>query len=391
MNNIGKIAEYIAAGEKTSAGIGVELEHFIVRKDGTHVSYHGGVKNILADLSEFYTGKDYSGDELAALYGDDASITIEPAGQIEISIKPCAEISEILDIYNRFINRIKPILKKYDFDIVNLGYSPKSRAADMELIPKKRYEFMNRYFRTSGRYGINMMRATASMQCSIDYSDENDCRRKMQLAYALAPIFALITDNAPIFEGEKAPSRMMRTVIWNSVDNDRCGVVPNVFDDDFGYMKYAEYIYNSPAILILENGIPKYTGAKKICDIYKDKELNNEETEHLLSMFFPDIRLKQYIEIRPADCMKKEYAMGYAALIKAVFIKSDIPRIKLTPEDVEAAKDELIRNGYDGIIYGIPVKKIINAMFEKAFEVLGDEAKYLEPLYNKVNERQRGI
>lgn len=391
MNNIRKIAEYIAAGAKSSDNIGVELEHFIVRKDGTHVSYHGGVKNILADLSEFYTKKDYSGDDLVALYSDDASITIEPAGQIEISIKPCSELSEILDIYNSFINRITPILKKYDFDIVNLGYSPKSRAADMELIPKKRYEFMNRYFRTSGRYGMNMMRATASTQCSIDYKDEKDCRRKMQLAYALAPIFALITDNAPIFEGEKAPSRMMRTVIWSSVDNDRCGVVPNVFEDDFGYMKYAEYIYNSPAILIIENGVPKYTGSEKICDIYKDKELSNAEIEHLLSMFFPDIRLKQYIEIRPADCMEMEYAIGYAALIKAVFTKLDIPRIKLTAEDVEAAKDELIRNGYNGIIHGIPVKEIINTMFEKAFDVLGDEAKYLTPLYNRIQERQREI
>lgn len=384
MNNIERIAAYIARGEKNSGNIGVELEHFIIRKSGTHVSYQGGVKNILSSLLNFYPQSDYSGDDLVALYSNEASITIEPAGQIEISIKPCSDISEILNIYKCFLNHIKPILKTYDFDIVNLGYSPKSCASDMELIPKKRYEFMNCYFQSTGKYGMNMMRATASTQCSIDYKDEDDCRKKMQLAYALAPIFALITDNSPIFEGRNAPSRMMRTVIWKNVDNDRCGIVPHVFDNDFGYTKYAEYIYNSPAILILKNGEPEYTGNMKICDIYKNKQLEDREIEHLLSMFFPDIRLKQYIEIRPADCMDIDCAAGYAALIKAIFVKSEIPNIILTEDDVENAKNELIKKGYDGIIYGEPVKDIINKIFYHAFNSLGDESKYLKPLYYKI-------
>ena len=384
LDNIERIAAYIADGAKCSGNIGVELEHFIIRKDGTHVSYHGGVKNILDELSEFYSRKEYSGDDLVALYSDDASITIEPAGQIEISIKPCSDIAEILKIYDEFRERIEQILKKHAFDIVNLGYSPLSAAADMELIPKKRYEFMDKYFRTSGRYGMNMMRATASTQCSVDYSDEADCRRKMQLAYALTPILALITDNSPIFEGRKSPSRMMRTVIWNDVDRDRCGIVPGVFSPDFGYMKYAEYIYNSPAILIIENGIPKYTGSKRICDIYENKELTNDDIEHLLSMFFPDVRLKQYIEIRPADCMKREHAIGYAALIKSLFTKMDIPDISLTENDVYTAKLELIKNGSQGIVYGRPVKEIINAIFKKASEISGDDAEYIRLLYDKI-------
>lgn len=386
MTNTERIAEYIAKGCKKPGRLGLELEHFIVRRDFTHVSYHGGVKHILERLAEFYPEKEYSGDDLIALYSGEASITIEPAGQLEISVMPCSNVNNIMKIYDRFLERLTPILDEYGFLIINTGYSPRTAAADMELIPKKRYEFMDRYFKSTGSCGINMMRATASTQLSFDYADEQDCINKMRYANILTPVLSLITDNSPVFDGAPYNGRMLRTHIWNNVDSARCGTPPCVFDSDFGFLKYAEYIYDSPAILITENNDTIYTGSTPISEIYKGKELTDDEIEHLLSMFFPDVRLKQYIELRPADSMPKDFAAGYAALIKALFINNDMPDTSgFAVKDIADAKSELMEKGYRGMIYGTHVVDFIQMMFETAEASLDTkEAALLLPLYERV-------
>lgn len=386
LTNTERIAEYIAGGCTGENRLGVEIEHFVLRRDRTQVTYNSGIQDILNKLSEYYTEKEYSCGELIALYNDEASITIEPAGQLEISIKPCRSIGEIDAIYKKFIRRTEQALSEYGFELANFGYTPHSKAEELELIPKERYAFMDRYFRSTGTNGINMMRATASTQVSVDFADEADCVRKLRTASLLAPVFALITDNSPFFEGIRYSGRMLRTRIWQNVDYDRCGTIPCLFDKDFGFLKYAEYIYNSPAILIMAENGAVYTGPKTAAEIYGEHELTTQEIEHLLSMFFPDVRLKKYIEIRPADSLPDQLAMGYAALIKSLFVKNALPDICAAENaDIENAKNELIEKGYNGVVYGRPVRDIIGDMFKNALSVLSSaETGYLTPLIERV-------
>ena len=46
-------------------------------------------------------------------------------------------------------------------------------------------------------------------------------------------------------------------------------------------------------------------------------------------MFFPDVRLKKYIEIRPADSMPIKYVLAYATLIKGIFMSDFSPDVSL--------------------------------------------------------------
>lgn len=383
MTNIERIAEYIARGCTEVRRLGVEIEHFAVNDRMEQVPYSGGINDILEELSKCYPKKEYSMGELIALCSDEASITIEPAGQIEISIKPCSDIAAIDRIYKRFEDRIAPILSRRGLRLISLGYTPRSRAANEELIPKLRYEFMDRYFRGTGSMGRNMMRATASTQVSIDFSDERDCVKKLRAANLLTPILSLMTDNSPFFEGKPYDGRMLRTTIWNNVDSARCGTVPGLFDDSFGFLRYAEYIYNSPPILIMTENGAVYTGSAPASEIYKDKPLTEDETEHLLSMFFPDARLKRYIEIRPADSMPREYAMGYTALIKALFVNGAMPELPdaLGEKDISRAKAELTEKGFDGTIYEMKAYDLAEDILTKAENALsGEDKKYLAPL-----------
>lgn len=393
MDNINIIAQYLKKGckNKQTEDIGIELEHFVLEKSsGRNIPYSGdkGVRKILEIISEHYDKKVYSEGFLIALSNGRYHLTLEPSAQLEISISPAASIAETEKIYNEFIGIIAPVLDSFGYELLTEGYRRRDRAEDLEIIPKKRYEYMNSYFETSGSCGKNMMRSTASVQISIDYADERDCAEKFRTANILSPLFALICDNSKYFDGEKYSGRMLRTHIWQNVDKDRCGVVPCALDEDFGFRKYAEYIYNSPAILVMENGKPRFTGEKKISSIYKNRTLTEAETEHLLSMFFPDVRLKQYIEIRPADSMPIEYALSYAAFVKGIF-KKKFSMDGITVSDVENAKTELMNKGFEAVVYGEKAYKLCERLLEHSKANLNDkDAEYLAPIEKIIKSRK---
>ena len=99
---------------------------------------------------------------------------MEPASQLEISIGPFIKIEDILEEYNYFLLKLKPILKELNYKIIYAGYQPKSKVDDLNLIPKKRYEYMLDYFGNVGNHGKNMMKGSASTQVSVDYFSEED-------------------------------------------------------------------------------------------------------------------------------------------------------------------------------------------------------------------------
>lgn len=388
-NNINTLTNYIKQGSKgrNSNAVGVEIEHFVIDKNGDCVPYIDGVKNIIELLAPKFPEHVFSEGFLIGLSCEKYNITLEPGAQIEISIKPTESICEIENIYNEFLSVINPILKKYSYKLVTLGYMPKNKVTDISLIPKKRYEYMNKYFKSVGTRGINMMRGTASAQVSIDFADEKDCIQKFKKANIISPILSLICDNAPIFENKPFLGHTLRTYIWNNVDNDRCGIVPTALDNDFSFKKYAEYIYNTPAILTVNGGNVEFTAEKKICDIYKDTPIDECIAEHLLSMFFPDVRLKKYIEIRPADSMPIKYVLAYATLIKGIFM-SDFS-LDVSLGDITQAKNNIILKGYNAYVYGTDAHTLAMKLCNTAYNALDlSDREYLAPLKKLINSKQ---
>lgn len=408
------IAAYLAHGEdnRDDFYLGLELEHFVVEQEtyapipyeGDKMSGRPGVEDMLERIAPYYDRQVYEPQEggperLIGLMRDKTNITLEPGAQLEISIGPARCVSDIEHVYNAFREELDPILQEYGYLLLEMGYHPLSCSCEIALIPKKRYTFMDEYFKTTGRHGICMMRGSASTQVSIDYEDEEDCVRKFKIANALGPLFAFITDNSPVFEGTPVgslssdnnlpaavssmlssvpcsglpvPERMARTVIWDDVDPLRSMTAPAALDDDFGYFSYAEGILKAPAILTVEQvaNAPEsanepqgtthniFTGSTPIDEIYAEKTLDHHTVEHLLSMFFFDVRLKQYIEIRMADAMPLPYALAYTALIKGIFYSDRaLEQLEeafrfIDPASIAFAKSALRREGYAASVYG---------------------------------------
>lgn len=439
--NVAAIVDYIREGETTHGGthmLGFELEHFVVDAEtGTLVPYASsegysrpGVEDVLHELDPLYEGEiqtlDMRGERrVLGQARKGAPITIEPGAQMEVSIGPCENAAQIETIYRRFRADVDPVLEDMGYKLVTRGYHPTAMASQIPLIPKHRYAMMDEYFHSTGNEGICMMRAGASTQVSIDYDGEADAMRKMKVASAMGPLMFMACDNAPVFEGElvgvaggsakvtgsglPVPNRMVRAHVWENVDHDRCLAAPFLYGEDPSYESYARMLLGLPPILTLDSpgddSTSVYHGSTPAEEIYAGRELARADIEHILSMFFYDVRLKQYIEIRQPDSMPIEYGLSFATLVRGIFYdQAQLDRLAAEFEgiglyDIKDAVDALTLDGYGAQVYGRPAYDWLDEIMGCAHDGIcalhpeGDEAArdaelaYLDPLADLVARR----
>ena len=410
--NIAAICDYIAKGCKPGPGrIGIELEQHIVHDDLTPVAYDDtfGSRWILEQFMRAkesgFQGATYTPE--GALIGaarEGATLTLEPAAQLELSAGPYESLACALEEISHYQAQLESLLRGVGERVLPVGYHPSSRAVDLKLIPKVRYDYMNAYLSAVSPYGPCMMRGSASTQVSIDFADEADCMRKMRLAEFCVPLLSLISDNSLVFEGKPRTHQLVRTQIWRYLDPARSGIAPAD-----SWRAYAEWILTVPAIVapgectegcahVGEDAAraaasPHVTAEagwhydeRTFGDIYADEPMTEADVEHALSMVFPDVRLKRYLEIRPGDALPPAHAVAYAALVKGLFYaEASLAAMEtlfagLTCEDIEAAKTALMAEGYAAEVYGQPAGELADALFALAREGLGKEASFLEPL-----------
>lgn len=242
---------------------------------------------------------------------------------------------------------------------------------DIPLSPKKRYQYMDAYFRNSGQYGKYMMRASASTQVSVDYKSESDLIRKLLVLEKVSPVLMQMmenkTDEASTLPDAPDKPHLFRIQEWDGLDPDRTGFFPRSLDADFGYDQIAQVVYNTPLILLTDNGSTIDVGnksAKNLVDegILVEEELDESRrtklTEHFLSMGFFHFRIKKYIEVRVADSVPIKRALGYAALLKGIVYSDrnlDLLEKELSDIDtIEKIQDAVIETekyGYNAVIY----------------------------------------
>lgn len=357
------LIEYFQQGCKPEGKLtlGLEVEHFITHAGGEPVTF-AEVQSVMRQMQQPYDTPILIDGEYMGYMTERYSVSLEPACQVEVSMAPQSSVVKIMDLYNQFYLQLGMTLAARGLRVWTVSYHPTRRAEDLPLIPKQRYEAMDRYFKNTGSCGIQMMRATASTQLSIDYYSERDFVQKMRAACLLTPFFALLSDNAVRYQGNLNNAYSVRARIWQDVDNDRCGVPPHLMDPDFGFESYAETVLTRPLIVSLRGNRTKAVGRKSAQEIY-GSYLLKKEVEHVLSMFFFDARLKSYIEIRGADCMPPKFIAAYAQLVKTIFgsqaaLQNVLRHYEgVNTGDIANAKVAVCKDGYNAWVYGRPIGK----------------------------------
>lgn len=394
---IQEIVKYFKDAEKKveEFKIGIEFEHYVIDKDTLKtISYYGenGVAETLKELEKNGWTGSYEGEYILGLDKGNKTITLEPGSQFELSIDAQRDIVGIEKEYLEFLEEIVPILEKKNQGLMATGYHPETKIDDIKLLPKKRYDFMFNYFKTKGSHAHNMMKGTAALQISLDFKSEEDYRKKFRVANSLSPVLFALFDNAFYFEGEEWNKHNLRTYIWNNCDNDRAGIVDKALEDDFSYENYAKYILSRPPIFVFKGKDIIPTKDKLVKDIFDPEDYEVKELEHLLTMFFPDVRTKKYIEIRMMDSVPYPLNFAAVALLKGIFYNEEnldktYDYIKdISIEDVIKSKLDIIENGLKGKLKEKTILEMGKWLVETAKQSLDEnELEYILPLEGMIS------
>ena len=303
----------LIGGEKPKADwrIGTEHEKLVFhRSDHRAPSYDedGGIRDILLSLQEFGWEPVEEGGKVIALRGEDGAVSLEPAGQLELSGAPLENLHETCAETGRHLEQVKAIGERCDVSFLGLGMWPDKTRAELPVMPKGRYEIMMRHMPRVGTMGLDMMLRTCTIQVNLDYSSEADMAKKFRTGLALQPLATALFANSPFTEGKPNGYLSYRSHIWSDTDPQRTGMLPFVFDGDFGYERWVDYMLDVPMYFVFRDG--KYIDAAGMSfrDFLKGElpalpgELPREADwwDHL-STAFPEVRLKSFLEMRGAD------------------------------------------------------------------------------------------
>lgn len=308
-----QLIDSFARGEKPIADwrIGTEHEKFVYALSDHHApSYDekGGIRDLLKALEGYGWKPVIEGGNVIALSGADGSVSLEPAGQFELSGAPLDNLHETCAETGRHLEQIKAIGEKFGIGFLGLGMWPDKTRAELPIMPKGRYAIMLRHMPRVGTMGLDMMLRTCTIQVNLDYETEADMAKKFRVGLALQPLATALFANSPFLEGKPNGMLSYRSHIWSDTDPARTGMLPFVFEDGFGYERYADYALDVPMYFVYRDG--KYIDAAghSFRDFLKgelsvlpgEKPTLDDWADHL-STAFPEVRLKTFLEMRGAD------------------------------------------------------------------------------------------
>ncbi|WP_294572235.1 glutamate-cysteine ligase family protein, partial [uncultured Subdoligranulum sp.] len=157
------LVEYFRQGCKPEGRLtfGLEVEHFITHAGGEPATF-AEVQSVMQQMQQSYDTPIVIDGAYMGYTTEMYGVSLEPACQLEVSLVPQRNVIQMMDIYNQFYLQLSMTLAARGLRAWTVSYHPTRRAEELPLIPKQRYEAMDRYFKNTGSCGIQMMRATAS-------------------------------------------------------------------------------------------------------------------------------------------------------------------------------------------------------------------------------------
>ena len=308
------LTDYLSQGVKVRDAwrIGTEHEKFAYRlSDFTPLAYdtEPGIRQILEGLKRFGWDSILEGSNIIALKkSDGSSVTLEPGGQFELSGAPVKTIHNTCDEVHAHLAEVKEICQEIGAGMIGIGFIPQWRRNDIHWMPKGRYKIMREYMPKKGTLGHDMMLRTSTVQVNLDFDSESDMVQKMRIAVALQPVATALFANSPFTEGKPNGFLSYRSHIWTDTDPDRSGMLPFVFDDDFGFERWADYVLDVPMYFVYRGGGYLDVSGRSFRD-FMDGKLEGfegqypslQDWENHITTPFPEVRLKHFIEMRGAD------------------------------------------------------------------------------------------
>lgn len=306
--------------------IGTEHEKHVFHTNPLRpVAYEGpqGIRALL-DGIERETGwvPFYDGENPIGLRNNEVAggISLEPGGQFELSGAPMEDLHGTAAELDEHLRVAKKVAAPLDIHFLGLGVTPLWSVDQIEAMPKSRYAIMTKYMGETGTLGTSMMYRSCTVQTNLDFSDEADMVKKLRVSVALQPIATALFANSPFVDGRDSGFLSFRSEIWRNTDADRTGMLPFAFESGFGFEQYADYALDVPMYFVIRDG--KYVNVAgesfrhfldgKLPQLPGDKPTIKDWQDHL-STLFPEVRLKQFLEMRGADMGDRDHVVALSA------------------------------------------------------------------------------
>ena len=328
--SVRQLADHIAAGCKPPVEyrIGTEHEKFgFLRATGRPPPYEpGGIRAVLEGMAE--PGAWEPIEDTGRIIGlkgagpnRTASISLEPAGQLELSGGLKETLHETAAELQAHFDALGPLEERLGLGFTPIGFHPTMTRDEMPWMPKSRYAIMRRYMPQVGSMGLDMMLRTCTVQVNLDYSDEADMARKLRVALALQPVATALFANSPFKEGRPSGFLSTRAHVWTDVDNARSGMPPVMFEDGFGFERYVEWLLEVPMYFVIRDGkyvdMAGYSFRRFMAmgrnDLPGIVATVGDFADHMTTAF-TDVRVKQFLEMRGSDAGSLPMMVAQSAL-----------------------------------------------------------------------------
>ncbi|MEO9901408.1 glutamate--cysteine ligase [Nisaea sp.] len=361
--------------------IGTEHEKFPFRlSDHKRLPYFGkdGIGAILNGLVEKFGWEPiHEGGNVIALTQGGCAITLEPGGQFELSGAPLETLHQTCDEVHTHLAQIKEVNGELGVGMLGAGFDPTSTRADIEFMPKGRYVVMSAHMQKVGTLGLDMMKRTCTVQGNYDFESEADMVQKFRISVALQPVATALFANSPFTEGRPNGFKSYRSHVWTDTDPDRCGMLPFVFEDGFGFERYVDYMLDVPMYFLYRDGDYQDVAGKSFRDFMAGKlegyegqnAFMGDWTDHMTTSF-PEVRLKKYIEMRGADTGPWRNICALPALWTGILYNSDSQQAAAdmiadwTIEEMSALRDGVPKHGLQTPFRGGTVQDLAKRMIE---------------------------
>src|ERR1700747_2845073 len=309
------LVAWFEAGSKPRSRfrIGTEHEKFVFTVDGHNpVPYEGrrGICALLEGMQHLLGWEPIvEAGNIIGLFDvtGGGAVSLEPGGQFELSGARVETVHQSCSELMAHLAQVKEIARPLGIGFLGLGMAPNWRRSQIPMMPKGRYKIMTAYMPKVGRYGLDMMYRTCTVQTNLDFSSEPDMVKKLRVSLALQPVATALFANSPFTEGKANGLLSFRSEIWRDTDNARAGMLPFVFEDGMGFERWVDYALDVPMYFVKRGETYIDVAGSSFRDFFEGKNpaLPGErptlsDWANHLSTIFPEVRLKRYLEMRGA-------------------------------------------------------------------------------------------
>ncbi|MDG2065278.1 MAG: glutamate-cysteine ligase family protein [SAR324 cluster bacterium] len=390
--------------------IGMEYENFVFIPDEDNpeggfrplpVDGDSGVFSVLENLVELTKDsadpleKVFEKDMLLALTSQSGSkITIEPGGQIELSDAPRNSLLEAQNSLQSFLKLLEEAVSGFGGRLLFQGVQPLHSLEALPFFPKNRYRIMFPHMLNTGSLGQWMMKASTGVQVSIDYASIEDMERKFVFLNRLSPFLTAIFANSPLIEGSPSGYLSYRSHIWEHTDNSRSGLPEAFLSADFRLEDYVEWALKTGPYHLKRDGEGVLTTAWSFQQLLDGKHpdliMNMDDWEEHLGMLFPDIRIKNILEVRVIDSVAPQHSLAIPALIgtllynETAFTSVQSILMDMPKEEFKIYKKAVAKDALHAEVNRTNFAKTGRLIVEKALEGLGSaEENWLLPYFEQ--------